>query len=232
MSQQLAIRFKNPGRAKLGHGGRRKGAGRPNRSGKQGHTRRPALSPRHPVHVTLRLRDGLPSLRRKDVFKVLRESVAVARLAGFGVVHFAILSNHLHFLIEPRARRAFFRAMQSFEISFTRRFNGLAGREGSAFADRYDLRVLDNPTRVRNALVYVLSNESKHRRDRVPSLFVSPFSSALLFDEGQRLLGRHRLFLDPRWPLEEVRAWVSEIARPAETWLLRVGWRRAPGATS
>lgn len=231
MSQQLALRFKSPGRAKLKHGGRRKGAGRPNRSGKQGHTRRPALNPGHPVHVTLRLRDGLPSLRRKDVFKVLRESVAVARLAGFGVVHFAILSNHLHFLIEPKARRAFFRAMQSLEISFTRRFNGLAGRNGTAFADRYDLRVLDSPTRVRNALAYVLANESKHRGDRVPSMFVSPFSSALVFDDGQRLLGRHRLFRDTRWPLEEVRAWIGEIACPPETWLLRVGWRRAPGVT-
>ena len=40
------------------HGGRRKGAGRPNRSGLRAHVRRPKLDLRHPIHVTLKLTQG------------------------------------------------------------------------------------------------------------------------------------------------------------------------------
>jgi REP element-mobilizing transposase RayT len=230
MREQLRLPFESPGRAKVGHGGRRRGAGRPNRSGKQGHARRPVIDPRHPVHVTLRLRAGLPSLRRKDVFKTLRHAVSVARGAGFGVAHFAILSNHLHLLIEPRGRLALFRAMQSFEISFARRLNRLARSKGEVFKGRYDLQILDTPTRVRAALAYVLTNESRHRRDPEPRLFVSPFSSAARFAERGRLLGtRFRVFRDTKFAPEDVATWLDQILVAPGTWLLRVGWMRGKG---
>jgi REP element-mobilizing transposase RayT len=233
MREQLRLPFKSPGRAKVGHGGRRRGAGRPNRSGKQGHSRRPAIDPRHPVHVTVRLRAGLPSLRRKDVFKTLRQAVSVARGAGFGVAHFAILSNHLHLLIEPAGRRALFRAVQSFEISFARRLNRLAGTRGEVFNGRYDLQILDSPSRVRAALAYVLTNESRHRRDPEPRLFVGPFSSAARFTERGRLLGsRFRVFRDTRFGPADVASWLDQILVAPETWLLRVGWLRARGTAA
>src|SRR4051812_23399165 len=105
---------------RFGHGGARAGAGRKNLTGLQAHVKRPRLSPREPLHVTLRLVDGLPSIRRKDGFRSLREAVGTARKKGFGVVHYAILSNHLHLILEPSGP-SIRGQMQSFSIAFARR---------------------------------------------------------------------------------------------------------------
>jgi REP element-mobilizing transposase RayT len=211
------------------HGGRRRGAGRPNRSGLKGHARRPSLSGREPVHVTLRLIDGLPSLRRKDLFRALRESVRVARRRKFAVVHFSILSNHLHFIIEPRTSGELAKEMQSLAISFSRRLNGVLGRKGRVFRERYHLEILGTPTQVRNALAYVLSNESRHRGVPAarPEIRIDPFSSAQAFRRWGRLFrGRPRLTLS-NWSEDVIENWLDEILTPARTWLLARGWERA-----
>jgi hypothetical protein len=62
--RQLELRF--PAR-----GGRRKGAGRPRKEDLGvSHLRRPSLSRHHPVHVTLRVRRGISSLREQAFFPV------------------------------------------------------------------------------------------------------------------------------------------------------------------
>ncbi len=121
--------------------------------------------------------------------------------------------------------------MQSFEISFTRRLNRLLGRKGTAFADRYDLRILDSPSRARKALAYVLAYESRHRREKTPSLILGPYSSAATFEDAKALLGRHRLFRDKSWAPTELARWHAEILAPARTWLLRAGWKKAPAVS-
>jgi len=56
------------------HGGFRKGAGRKRLKVGSGveHRVRSGFNPRHPLHVTVRLCEGLPSLRRKSTFKVVK----------------------------------------------------------------------------------------------------------------------------------------------------------------
>src|SRR5262245_36116793 len=62
-------------------GGRRAGAGRKPKGARAGvsHGRRPELTRRRPVHVTLRLVNGLPSLRQTTLARLLFEAFSVAR---------------------------------------------------------------------------------------------------------------------------------------------------------
>jgi REP element-mobilizing transposase RayT len=225
-SKQLALPLPP---AKPSHGGRRAGAGRPNRSGLRAHLRRPRLNPREPVHVTIKLREGLPSLRKKEVFRMLRASVKMARGKGLCVAHFAILSNHIHFILEPRGaelREAF----QSLCISFAKKLNAHLGRHGAVFKGRYHLHVLKTPTEVRSALAYVLTNEAMHRANarifnkRKLDVRIDPYSSAHAFLGWKKLLGSRVEFSFSGWSEDVIEAWLEEILLPARTWLLREGW--------
>lgn len=222
-------------------GGRRRGAGRPNRSGLQAHVRRAKLTGHQPVHVTLRLVPGLPSLRRKDVFRVLQQAVRRARSKGFGAAHFAILSNHVHLILEPD-RKGPGRAIQSLGISFARRLNGLLGRQGAVFRERYHMRVLESPMQAHNTLAYVLCNESRHRRKALAAedlrgakkprrigppgfdIRLDPFSSAYAFSNWKWLLGRRPRVELTSWSQNWIAGWLDEILVPPRTWLLTRGW--------
>lgn len=61
-----------------GRGGKRKGAGRKPKGELAGvpHRPRAPFSGREPVHVTIRLVDGLPSLRRARPHEVIRDAIA------------------------------------------------------------------------------------------------------------------------------------------------------------
>lgn len=223
VNSQLRLQLEG-GRTQLGHGGRRKGAGRPNRSGLQAHVRRPRLNPRHPIHVTLRLNDGLPSLRKKEIFKILRLAVQKARSQGLAVAHFAILSNHIHLIVETE-KTLLSPVFQSFGISFSKRFNSHLKRSGAVFRERYHLHVLKTPTEVRRALAYVLTNEGKHH-GRKQTVRIDPFSSAFAFSEWKALLGRVD-FQFSNWSEDWIENWYDEILTPPHTWLLTRGWKKA-----
>lgn len=228
MRGQLAFKLK----AKPSHGGLRKGAGRPNRSGLKPHIRREDFSERHPLHVTLRLQDSMPSLRRKDVFKTLRLAVAKGRLRGLRIVHFSILSNHLHLIVESESKTHLGRVMQSFALSFSKRLNALLDKSGPVFSGRYDLHVLKTPTEVRNALRYVLLNRSLHEKRSNPAaplrIEVGPFSNAWSFENWRELRGKDKLsFEDTLWPEDKLESWLSQMIASPRTWMLKTGWLRA-----
>ena len=59
----------------------------------------------HPVHVTMRLREGLPSMREPVLFRELRRRIADANRSPklrdvFRVVHFSVQDNHVHMIVE------------------------------------------------------------------------------------------------------------------------------------
>jgi REP element-mobilizing transposase RayT len=192
-------------------GGARRGAGRKPNGLRAGvaHTTRAILAERHPVHITSRLRAGLPSLRRDDERRVLERALAAgAERFGFRLVHHSIQSNHVHLLAEARDRRALWRGMQGLHVRVARALNRLWSRRGTVFADRYHARALRTPREVRAALVYVLNNARKHG---IHLASTDPFSSGPWFDGWRtRVRGTRR-------------------ARPGvapRSWLLRAGWRR------
>jgi REP element-mobilizing transposase RayT len=95
------------------------------------------LATRFPVHVTLKLRDGLPSIRRRDAYALLQRAfVAVNERPDFRVVHHSARSNHVHLLCEAGGRAALARGMQSLAIRIAKSLNRLWQRAGRLFADR------------------------------------------------------------------------------------------------
>src|ERR1700759_2747727 len=89
--------------------------GRPPRKGPAGyveHVARPWHDKNHPVHVTWRFRDGLPTLRRaanaRTIGRAVRKNTAgtLARNSGFRVIQFSVCPNHVHLIVEGRDKKA------------------------------------------------------------------------------------------------------------------------------
>src|SRR3954453_14619461 len=134
-------------------GGRRKGAGRPRTRPHPGlvgpggpHLPRPEFAPRHPVHVTMRLQPGVGYLRSYQRAKIVEDALRAARERfGVRIVHYSIQGNHLHLIVEAESPEALSRAMQGLATRMARRLNGLSGRRGPVFADRYHSHPLKTP---------------------------------------------------------------------------------------
>jgi REP element-mobilizing transposase RayT len=175
------------------------------------HRERESLASRFPVHVTMKVRAGLPSLRRGRAHAtVLKAFAGVREREGFRLVHYSVHSNHLHLICEARDRRGLSRGLQALAIRIAKSLNRLWRRAGRLFADRYHDRILRSPREVRNALAYVLNNALKHGVS-LPRGEPDAYSSGKWFS-GWR---------DRR---DESQA-ASPVAR-ARTWLLTTGWLR------
>ena len=101
MSRKERVRQKEFGF--VNWGGKRKGAGRKPKGKVAGvsHGRRPDFAGRFPLHVTLKLERGLPSLRHKVPFAVLKRAFGAAtERFDFRIVHHSTQSNHVHLLVE------------------------------------------------------------------------------------------------------------------------------------
>jgi REP element-mobilizing transposase RayT len=214
-------------RRAIGRGGWRPGAGRPRGKTTHAHATRPAFAASAPVHVTLRIVPGLPSLRRERVVRVVRAAIAAGgHREEFRVVHFNVLGNHLHLLVEAAGQRSLARGMQGLGVRLARRINALLGRTGTLLAQRYHARVLRTPREVRNAIRYVLLNGRHHAAERGQILargWIDPFSSALWFDGW-----RDAIRTDTPWL--RVLARTPCPTAPPRSWLLREGWLRGGGS--
>lgn len=191
-------------------GGARRGAGRKpsSRRSRVPHVARPRHDPRTPLHVTLRLREGLPSLRRSLTRSHVLRAIGDGRERfGFRLNQFSLQSNHVHLIVEADDRGALSRGMKGLAVRVARALNRLWKQRGSVFSDRFHARALRTPREVRAALVYILQN-ARHHGLRL--LGVDPYSSGPWFDGW-----RQGLVLGTDGP-----------AARARTWLLREGWRR------
>jgi REP element-mobilizing transposase RayT len=162
------------------HGGRRAGAGRKKTSRRRGgpHRARPELSPRHPVHVTLRARKLFPEMRRRDYYAIIRKTLEhYLGRTDFRVVHGSIQNTHFHFLVEASSKRALTLGMQSLTIRLS---FALTGGHGKVFEERYHAVQIRTARQARNTLAYVLNNWRRHRV-WVGDAPVDPYSSGVTF---------------------------------------------------
>jgi len=232
VTHQNSLEFKSWGGAREGAGRKREG-----KRARVAHSKRAVLKPSHPAHITLRIEDGLKSLRYRNEYATVRYAlVAGANRFGMRLVEFAVLSNHLHLVCEADGERALARGMKGLCVRIARALNRLWNRVGSVFSDRYHVHVLRTPREVRHALKYVLHNAALHGARLGGS---DPCSSGAWFDGWRHTLGLTRVAPDAPSPRALVhvapdsasqRALVhvapaSPLPR-ALTWLLRVGWRR------
>ena len=195
---------------RAGWGGRRDGAGRKRKDGQAGpgvpHLRRPPLDSRNPVHVTLKVRREVWSLRRGRSVRALKRLLLEVKrrrvngVAPLGIVHFAILSNHLHLMVEAGNRIALSRGLQALEIRMARALNHSMNRKGRVFADRFHAHILKTPTEVGRARRYVLENAAIHDA----RAGVRPVAGDGCTSEA-----------------------MPGCTSPPRTWLLAEGWRRA-----
>ena len=134
------------------------------------------------MHVTLRRRDGLPSLRAQRVGKLVLALMKKKNDEHFQIVHFSIQSNHLHLVAEAKDRETVSRKMQGFCIAFAKRLNRLlGGRRGSVWEDRYHRRDVETAGDMRNVLRYVFGNAKKHGIIPADAAVFDPYSSAWTF---------------------------------------------------
>ena len=141
------------------------------------HAKRSEINPRHPELVTMKLSPGLRSLRKRPEYRVVRGVLAeMCEAQGGRLIGYSVQSNHVHLLVEATDRKSFSRWCGTLSIKMARRLNGLWGRSGKVFAERYHDRALASPREVRNAWRYVLLNH--HRHGIYVACVLDPCSSA------------------------------------------------------
>ena len=201
----------------LGRGGRRVGAGRPRAKTLRrnvGHESRPPHAAWVPVHVTLRRAGEVPDLRLPTMLDEVVNCIRLSQREDFRIAHYSVQSDHAHLIVEADHEGALTSGIRGFTIRVARRLNSrVLRRRGQVWADRFHRHDLRTPTEVRNALVYVLANGTKH--GYVERGALDPCSSARWF-EG---------WVTPLPPPPSP----SPVA-PPRTWLLREGWLKVhPG---
>jgi REP element-mobilizing transposase RayT len=199
-------------------GGRREGAGRKSTRARASvpHVRRPPFVAAHPVQLTLRVVEGVPSLRERVAWvAIVRTFRALRAVDGFRIVHFSVMTNHLHLLVEADDGDAFTFGMRALTVRLGLRINRALTRSGRLLDHRFHARSLSTPREVFNSLQYVLLNARKHAAQcglRLPEAWIDPRSSGAVFDG---------------WHAGPLRSVTGDFGTSeARTWLLRSGWRR------
>ena len=181
-------------------GGARHGAGRKpkGRTALVSHASRPRFNKPTPVHVTVRVAQRVWNLRSRRCYRVVTAAFAAARgRFGLRLIEFAVLGNHLHLVVEADHNQALSRGMQGLSVRIAKAMNRLMGTRGPVLGDHYHAHVLESPTKVVNAIAYVLNNAALHYGNSG----TDPFSSAACDRQLLLCVG--------------------------VSWLVRVGWRRA-----
>ena len=213
-------------------GGRRDGAGRKPVKGRRSnvpHRPRQRHAASRPVHVTLRAKNGLPSLRSERIYGMFNSVILDQRkrryASSFQVVEFTVQENHLHLIVEargPSAHRELRAGVSGLVIAFAKRLNMMLRRRGKVWGDRWHGRELGSPREVRNALVYVFRNLAKHGTRMIGQDLVDVMSSALRFHGWTSPL---TFYVDDelQWPNAPPRTWLLD-----DGWITRGGGRIDP----
>ena len=227
---------------KLARDGSRRGGARPGSGPKPAkglrptpHRARPVHNPAHPVHVTLRVDKNIPSLRRDDMFSLVRHSLAATNQSecprlgdrAFRIVEFSVQTNHIHLIVEAADKLTLRSGITSFATRTARALNKLLGRRGEpVWSQRAHTRALTSPRDVRNALVYVIMNAAKHAA-KTAGHALPP--RAHLYRDDQRSSAPY--FNGFARADDDQARWLAATREPspvhaAQTWLLTTGWRR------
>jgi REP element-mobilizing transposase RayT len=212
----------------IGHGGRRKGAGRPcKKDSLHRHKSREDFNPKHPLHINIKLEKGLPTLRAKASFKLVKQAILKARQKGLRIIHFSVQSNHLHLLIESDGKEKLAQSMQSLCTSLAKSINSRLQRKGKVFKDRYHVHILKTLREVKHAMVYIFQNFAKHTK--IPNRF-DPYSTLICFKEkvllGLSKVNTHKLFKNES-ERELLKNQMQKLIDDPVTWHLNVGWKKA-----
>jgi REP element-mobilizing transposase RayT len=130
----------------------------------QSHYARPTFSRRCPQHVTIRMLPSVWNMRSRRCFSVLQRAMWMGSTKDFGfkLVHYAVMGNHIHLIVEANGKDALSRGMQGLNIRIARALNRVMGRRGRVLSDHYNAEILQSPSQTLRARAYLLRNARKH----------------------------------------------------------------------
>ncbi len=204
-----------------GWGGKRKGAGRPNKTKTVNHMKRPLVNLKKPLHLTMRLKDGKPNLRKRHLLREFKNCLGNAKKKGLHIIHFSLQSNHIHMIAEARDNKSLSAGMKSLVGKMART---VSRGKGAVFVGRFHLKEIRDPRQMKNVLEYVLLNHAKHAN---LIEYIDQFSSGGIFRHWKSLLGRKFRGLIYE-QVKEDGATATYLSEPT-SWLCSVGWMRACG---
>ncbi|HEX7836782.1 MAG TPA: transposase, partial [Kofleriaceae bacterium] len=126
MAKSKRTRKRHVQQALFRRGGKRRGAGRKPKGARAGerHAARPEFKPYHALHVVMRVVPAVGSLRRRRMYKAMRDaSITAALRERFRIIHISLQRTHVHMLVEADHKAALARGMQGFQISAARHIN-------------------------------------------------------------------------------------------------------------
>ncbi|MBT3235287.1 MAG: hypothetical protein HN353_04995 [Bdellovibrionales bacterium] len=215
--KQLALSLPTRGRP------RKKGDVHKTKDGKIAHIERPKMDRNTPVHINIKVHKNIPNLRQKTFYRFFRQAVIKARIQGVRVIHFAIVKNHLHLLVEAQDNQSLSRGVRSLLISYAMRINRHLGRKGGIFTDRFNMEVIKFPKRMRYLLAYIFKNSAKHQKI---AFTVDGYSSMPIFKEDKRLFGRKIATKWSRSVGTRLQKTLQEFLSPPKSWLAQSGWKQ------
>lgn len=183
------------------------------------HGSRPELKKGDVVHVTIKLKGGLPSLRQGKALDVVLAAIErVNRKRLIRIVEFSVQSNHVHLLVEASKSADLSSGMASLNTGLGMRLNRVWNRigQGGVLRERFHMVIIRTPRQMRNALRYVLRNDVHHG---LMLGVLDPCSSAPSFGGWAQLQGSKA----------QRAAATSCVSAAPRTWLLKVGWQKANG---
>jgi REP element-mobilizing transposase RayT len=197
--------------------------------------RRLAFGSSRVVHLTLRLREGLPNLRTRKGAQIVKRAILGAQSGGLRVVHFAVLSNHIHLICEAVSLSVLMNSMKSLtsrlgihlrrwmreQKHYAKQLEVLDQSGLGLFRGRYNLQSIKTPTQMRQVLKYVLLNPAKHFK-KAP--YLDLFTSAVVFEDWERLIGQ-KLILNSS--LTTMSKALKVFLSPPKLWLTQAGWMKA-----
>jgi len=197
------------------------------------HRLRERIVARVPVHVTIRLRRGIPTLRQPRFVRRFRTSLGEACIRhGFRVVHFSIQRDHVHLLIEAQNNQSIACGMKSVGARIGKLVNRLFQRSGKVLDGRYHLRPLRTPLEVRHALRYVLLNHRHHAARRRNASIHDVAGSSQLGALVRRMAQRNCASEGSRYPRSRPRTNLAPADRLAPAWTDRSRGGSVAGAES
>lgn len=176
------------------------------------------------MHLTWRLKKNVTKIRRMDALEAFKKAAERAQKFGLRILHFSILSNHIHMIAEANSNETLATGMRSFGSSFGKNLRKLSGGTGPVFDGRFHMRPLTTPSEMKNALAYVLQNFAKHE-DLIHHY--DRYSSAPYFKNWKELFGHKR---GPLLEDEESSPSLPKFLSSPKSWLASVGWMQAKTA--
>jgi hypothetical protein len=120
------------------------------------HTAREPFARNRPVHVTVRVRAGLPSLRGRALARAVSDALEAGyESPGFQLLHFGLQPKHWHLIAKATGPEALAAAVKGLNVRIARVINRQLGLTGSVVDDRYLLEGLRTPAQLKAAMQFV-----------------------------------------------------------------------------